>query len=178
MSCFPLFLRAAHTHYSILSLQGNYEDKSDDWIKKEANELQLRAEGKRLNGSAIVGANKEELKAAVIKLRNRERQVPPPVNSTLEDSMDQGGGGGDVHDEQIDLLSQQLADNVTVGTAGTVVNINVTVANTNNITNVTNNTTNNINITNTTNDAVDNLNNDSSAVDAMNNSEREEAGNA
>ena len=90
MSCLSLFLRAAHTHYSILTLQGNYEDKSDDWIKKEANELQLRAEGKRLNGSAIVGANKEELKAAVIKLR-RERQVPPPANVTLEDSMDQGG---------------------------------------------------------------------------------------
>ena len=87
-----LFLRAAHTHYSILTLQGNYEDKSNDWIKKEANELQLRVEGKRLNGgSAIVGANKEELKAAVIKLRNGERQMPPPAFSTLEDSMDQGG---------------------------------------------------------------------------------------
>lgn len=82
MSCLSLFLRAAHTHYSILTLQGNYEDKSNDWIKEEANELQLRVEGKRLNGSAIVGANKEELKAAVIKLRNGER---------LEDSMDQGG---------------------------------------------------------------------------------------
>ena len=93
--------------------------------------------------------------------------------------MDQGGGGGDVHDEQIDLLSQQLADNVTVGTAGTVVNLNVTVNNIhNNITNVTNDTNNITIITNTTNDAVDNLNNDSSAVDAMNNSEREEAGNA
>jgi hypothetical protein len=108
---------------------------------------------------------------------------PPPSSTTTNVDPPVVVGGGDVHDEQIDLLGQQLANNVTVGTpapgtAGIVVNINVTVANTNNITNVTNNTTNNINITNTTNDAVDNLNNDSSTVDAMNNSEREEAGNA
>ena len=94
MSCLPLFLRAAHTHYSILTLQGNYENEPDDWIKNKATELQLRAELKRLRGEAIPihgATNKEQLKAAVLKLRRELQVPPPPANSLSEDNMDQGG---------------------------------------------------------------------------------------
>ena len=203
----------AHTPHWSISPQGQYQDKPDQWINEDANTIQLLVELHRLDPNGLPKKNMAELKEAIIKLRRLEEKeeeehdsqnrmegvgrdptptrespgsphrvvtggeggiVDPPV----------GGGGGDVHDEQIDSLSLQLANNVMVGTAGTVVNLNVTVNNniiTNNITNVTNVTNDSNNITiisNTTNDAVDNLNNDSSAVDAMNNSEREEAGNA
>ena len=89
---YPSVLRAAHTHYSILTLQGNYENKSDDWIVNKATELQLRAELKRLSGEAIHGAtNKGQLQAAVLNLRREHQVPPPPANSLSEDSMDQMG---------------------------------------------------------------------------------------
>jgi hypothetical protein len=106
---------------------------------------------------------------------------PPPTTTTNVDPPVGGGGGGD--DEQIDSLSQQVANHVSLSQQPTnnvtvvIVNNNIT-NNIHNITNVTNDSNNNIIISNTTNDAVNNLNNDSSTVDAMNNSEREEAGNA